>query len=177
MLPTILGVIAALIAAILLFAATRPDSFRVERSTTIKAPPERVFGYINDFHNWPAWSPWERMDPALKRTYSGPTSGKGSAYAWEGNSKVGSGRMEIQESSPPGKILINLDFMKPMEAHNITEFTLVPKGDTTDVTWAMYGPSPYLSKVMQTFFSMEKMVGGSFAEGLANLKAAAEANK
>ena len=177
MLLTILGVIAALIAAILIFAATRPDSFRVERSTTIKAPPERVFGYINDFHNWPAWSPWEKIDPALKRTYSGPASGKGSAYAWEGNGKVGSGRMEIQESSPPGKILINLDFMKPMEAHNIAEFTLVPKGDTTDVTWAMYGPSPFLSKVMQTFFSMEKMVGGSFAEGLANLKAAAEANK
>ena len=177
MLLTILAILAVIVAAILIFAATRPDSFRVERSTTIKAPPERVFGYINDFHNWPAWSPWEKIDPAMKRTFGATTAGKGATYAWEGNSKVGSGRMEIRESSPPGRILINLDFMKPMEAHNIAEFTLLPKGDTTDVTWAMYGPSPFLSKVMQTFFSMEKMVGGSFAEGLANLKAAAEAGK
>ncbi len=177
MLLTILGVVAAIVAVILVIAATRPDSFRVERSISIKAPAERIFPYIDDFHQWTAWSPWEKIDPALKRTYSGAPSGKGTIYAWEGNSKVGSGRMEIRESSPPGKILINLDFMKPMEAHNIAEFTLVPKGDTTDVTWAMYGPSPYLSKVMQTFFSMDKMVGGSFAEGLANLKAAAEAGK
>jgi uncharacterized protein YndB with AHSA1/START domain len=174
MLLTLLGVIAALIAVVLIIAATKPDAFRVERETSIKAPPDRVFAYINDFHHWPAWSPWEKIDPALKRTYSGPTSGVGSLYAWEGNSKVGSGSMEIRESSPPGKVLIKLDFLKPFEAHNTAEFTMVPKGDTTDVTWAMYGPSPYFSKIMQTFMSMDKMVGGDFEKGLANLKAAAE---
>lgn len=177
MLKLILIVVVVAIVAVLVLAATRPDAFRVERSAAIKAPPEKIFPFINDFHNWPAWSPWEKMDPALTRTYSGPSSGKGAHYAWEGNSKVGSGSMEISEASPPGKIVIRLDFMKPFEAHNIAEFTLVPGGDSTTVTWAMYGPLPYMAKIMHLFFSMEKMVGGSFEEGLANLKAAAEAAK
>ena len=177
MLKLILIVIVVAIVAVLVLAATRPDVFRVERTAAIKAPPEKIFPFINDFHSWAAWSPWEKMDPALKRTYSGPSSGKGAQYAWEGNSKVGSGSMEITEASPPGKIVIRLDFMKPFEAHNIAEFTLVPGGDSTTVTWAMYGPSPYMAKIMHLFFSMDRMVGGSFEEGLANLKAAAEAAK
>ena len=177
MLKLVLIVIVVVIAGILVFAATRPDTFRVERSASIKAPPERIFPFINDFHQWGAWSPWEKMDPAMRRTFSGPTSGKGAKYAWEGNNKVGSGGMEITESAPPGKVTLKLDFIKPMEGHNITEFTMVPGGDSTTVTWAMYGPVPYLAKIMHMFFSMEKMVGGSFEEGLANLKAKAEAAK
>ena len=175
MLKIVLIVVVVAIVAILVLAALRPDSFSVERTTTIKAPPERIFPFINDFHQWAAWSPWDKLDPALKRTFNGPASGKGTQYAWEGNSKVGSGSMEITESAPPGKIVIKLDFIKPFEGHNITEFTLVPGGEMTTVTWVMHGPSPYISKIMQLFFSMDKMVGGQFAEGLANLKAAAEA--
>ena len=162
------------IAALLIFAATRPDTFRVERSTSIKAPPEKVFALINDFHNWKQWSPWENIDPNLKRTYSGAARGKGTAYAWEGNSKVGTGSMEILDTTPPAKIVIKLDFMKPFEAHNTAEYTLEAKGDTTNVTWAMYGPSPYLTKVIGVFMSMDKMVGKDFETGLANMKAAAE---
>ena len=177
MIRLILIVVAVAVVGVLVFAATRPDTFRIERTATIKAPADRIFPFIDDFHRWGAWSPWEKIDPALKRTFSGPPSGKGAAYSWEGNSKVGSGGMVIAESSPPGKIVIKLDFLKPFEAHNIAEFMLVPAGDTTSVTWAMYGPSPYVSKIMQTFFSMEKKVGGQFEQGLANLKAAAEAAK
>ena len=175
MLKLILIVVAVAVVGVLVAAATRPDTFRIERTASIKAPADKVFAFINDFHLWSAWSPWEKIDPALKRTFSGPTSGKGTAYAWEGNSKVGSGGMEITESSPPGKIVIKLDFLKPFEAHNIAEFTLVPAGEATSVTWAMHGPAPYMSKLMTMFFSMEKMVGGQFEQGLANLKAAAEA--
>ena len=174
MFKTIAIVVAVLIGAILVFAATRPDAFRLERSTTVKAPPEKVFALINDFHAWTSWSPWEKIDPALKRDYSGAASGKGAAYAWEGNSKVGAGRMEITESSSPSKIVIKLDFLKPFEGHNTAEFTMESKDGSTRVTWAMFGPNPYLAKLMQMFFSMDSMVGKQFEEGLANLKAGAE---
>ena len=173
MLATILAVIAIVIIAVLAIAATRPDSFRLQRSATIKAPPDRIHALINDFHSWGAWSPWEKIDPALKRTFSGPRNGQGAVYEWEGNNKVGSGRMEILESAP-GRIAIKLDFIKPMEGHNTAEFTLVPQGDSTEVTWAMHGPVPYVGKIFQMFVSMEKMVGGQFETGLANRKAAAE---
>lgn len=166
--------IVVLIAGLLIFAAMKPDTFRVERSAIIKAPPERIFPLINDFRRWGAWSPWEKMDPAMTRTHSGAASGKGSVYAWEGNDKVGKGRMEIVESSPPSKVTIKLDFLQPFEAHNTAEFTLEGRGDTTNVTWAMYGPSPYVTKLMTVFFSMDSMVGKDFEAGLANLKAAAE---
>lgn len=167
-------VVVVLVAGILIFAATRPDSFRIERSASIKAPPERIFALVNDLHLWTGWSPWEKLDPGLKRTYSGSASGKGAAYGWEGNSKVGSGSMEIVESVPASLIGIKLDFMKPFEAHNTTEFKFERAGDLTTVTWAMSGPSPYLSKIMGLVFSMESMVGGQFETGLANLKAVAE---
>ena len=174
MLKTIAIVVVVAIAAILVYAATRPDNFRVQRSTSIKAPPEKIFALINDFHRWDSWSPWEKMDPAMKRTYSGTVSGKGATYAWEGNSKVGEGRMEIADASPPSKVTIKLDFLKPIEAHNTAEFTLVPSGDSTNVTWAMYGPSAYVAKVIHVFVSMDKMVGNDFETGLANMKAVAE---
>jgi len=167
-------VVAVVLAALFAYAATRPDQFRIERSAVIKASPEKIFAYIDDFHRWPAWSPWEKIDPALKRSYSGPQSGKGAVYGWEGNSKVGSGRMEITESAAPSKVVIKLDFLKPFEAHNTAEFTLSPGVQGTSVTWAMFGPSPFVSKLMGIFFNMERMVGAQFGQGLANLKAITE---
>ena len=174
MLKTIAIGIVVLIAAVLIFATTRPDSFRVERTATIKAPPEKVFGLINDFHQWGSWSPWEKLDPAMQRTHSGPAQGKGAAYAWQGNSKVGEGRMEILQSTPSSKIDIQLDFIKPFEGHNTAEFTLQPQGDSTQVIWVMHGPAPFITKLMGVFVSMDSMIGKDFEAGLANLRSAAE---
>ena len=174
MFKTIAIIIVVLIAAVLIFAATKPDTFRVQRSASIKAPPEKIFALINDLHRWDAWSPWEKKDPAMKRTHSGAANGKGAVYEWDGNKDVGKGRMEITESSPPSKVAIKLDFIKPFEGHNIAEFTLKPEGDSTNVTWVMDGPAPFISKVMQVFFSMDKMIGKEFETGLANLKTIAE---
>lgn len=134
MFKTIAIVVVVLIAALLIFAATKPDTFRVQRAASIKAPPEKIFALINDFRRWVAWSPWEKKDPTMKRTFGATTSGKGAVYAWEGNKDVGQGRIEIAESVPPSKVAIKLDFVKPFEARNIVEFTLEPKGDATNVT-------------------------------------------
>ena len=174
MIKIILIALACIIVVILVIAATKPDTFSVERKTVMKAAADRVFPHINDFHGWGAWSPWEKLDPALKRTFSGAASGKGTLYAWEGNSKVGSGSMEITEATPPAKIVIKLDFIKPFEGHNVTVFTLTPQGDATEVVWTMSGPVPYLGKIMHLFFNMDRMVGGQFDSGLANLKAIVE---
>jgi uncharacterized protein YndB with AHSA1/START domain len=174
MLKTIAIAILILLAAVLIYAATKPGSFRIERSARIQAPPEKVFALINDFHQWEAWSPWEKIDPALKRTYGGAASGKGAVYEWNGNKEIGQGRMEITESTPASKIALKLDFMRPFEGHNMVEFTLVGEGGSTAVTQAMYGPSPYISKLMGLFFSLDKMVGEKYEEGLGNLKRIAE---
>jgi len=174
MFKTVLIVVVVLIAAILVYAATMPDDFRVQRTTSIKASPEKIFALINDLHRWDSWSPWEKMDPAMQRTFSGATAGKGAVYAWQGNSKVGEGRMEIADASPPSRVMIKLDFIKPIEGHNTAEFTLDPKGDSTNVTWSMYGPSAYIAKVIGVFASMDKMIGKEFETGLANMKAVAE---
>lgn len=163
-----------LIAAVLIYAATQPDTFRVQRTTTIAASPQKIFDLIDNFHSWSAWSPWEKMDPAMKRSYSGTATGKGAIYEWEGNDKVGKGRMEIVQSSPPSNVIIRLDFSKPFEAHNTVEFTIMPNAGATNVTWSMIGHNPYLAKLMQVFFSMDRMVGKDFETGLANLKASAE---
>jgi uncharacterized protein YndB with AHSA1/START domain len=168
------GILSVLVLAVLIIAATKPDTFRVTRATSIKAPPEKIFPLINDFQQWSAWSPYEHKDPAMKRTFSGAQSGKGAVYAWEGDSQVGQGRMEISDTTPLSKIVLNLDFKKPMEAHNIVVFTMVPKGDVTDVTWDMNGPTPYIGKIVHVFLNMDKMVGTDFEAGLANLKAVAE---
>jgi uncharacterized protein YndB with AHSA1/START domain len=175
MVKMILGGLCLLVALVLLYAATRPDTFRVARSTSIQAPPEKIFPLINDFHQWERWSPWEKVDPALKRTYSGAASGRGAAYEWFGNKEVGQGRMEIIESTPPSRLLIKIDFLVPFEAHNTVEFTLQAQGEHTLLTHAMSGPSPYLAKLMGIFFSMDKMIGDKFEEGLGSLKAIAEA--
>jgi carbon monoxide dehydrogenase subunit G len=174
MLKKILLVIAVVIVGLLAYAATRPDSMRVERHTTIQAPPDRIFTLINDFHNWTAWSPWEKMDPDMKRTYPGMQSGKGAAYEWAGNSDVGSGRMEITDVAPPSRITIDVEFNEPFDAHNVAEFRLVPHGNTTEVTWAMSGQSAYMAKLMGIFVDMDSMIGRDFETGLANLKAVAE---
>jgi carbon monoxide dehydrogenase subunit G len=174
MIKIIAIVVVVLIAAILILAAAKPDTFRVQRAARIKAPPEKIFAFINDFNRWGTWSPWEKKDPAMKRTYGASTSGKGAVYAWEGNKDVGQGRLEIAESSPPSKVTLKLDFVKPFEAHNIVEFALEPKGDATNVTWAMQGATPYFAKIIHVFINMDSMVGKDFETGLANLKAAAE---
>jgi len=170
----IAAVIVVIVAGILIYAASRPDTFRVQRSASIKAPPDKIFPLINDLHAWNAWSPYEKKDPAMKRTFSGAPNGKGAVYEWDGDKNVGKGRMEIIEATPPAKILIKLDFFKPFEGHNTAEFTMEPKGDNTVVTWAMYGPSALMMKVMGIFMNMDNMIGNDFAVGLANLKAIAE---
>jgi polyketide cyclase/dehydrase/lipid transport protein len=167
-------IVVALVAGVLAYAATKPDTLRVQRATSIKAAPEKIFALIDDFHSWGVWSPYEKKDPAMKRTLSGAASGQGAVYEWDGNGNVGQGRMEILESSPPAKIAIKLDFIKPFEGHNIAEFALEPDGDATRVTWTMSGPSPYIGKVMSVFLDMDRMIGTDFEAGLANLKAATE---
>ena len=170
----IIGVIVAVaIAGMLLYAATKPDSFRVQRVVLINAPAAKVFPLVNDIKAWTAWSPYEKKDPAMKRTYGAVTAGKGATYAWDGDKNVGRGSIEIVESGPR-KILFKLDFVKPFEAHNMGEFLLEPKGDSTSVTWATWGPSPYISKVVGTFIDIDDMIGRDFEKGLADLKAAAE---
>jgi hypothetical protein len=169
------GLVVIAIIAVLAIAETKPGIFRVERTTSINAPPERIYALLDDFRDWSAWSPYERLDPEMKRTYSGPESGKGASYAWEGSGRVGAGRMEIAEAAPPSKVIIKLDVAKPVAAHNnYAEFRLDPKGDTTHVTWIMHGPTPYVARVMSVFFSMDAMVGKDFEAGLANLKSLAE---
>ena len=170
----IIGVVVVVaVAGILIYAATKPDSFRVQRVVLINAPADKIFPLINDFKAWPAWSPYEKKDPAMKRTYGAVTAGKGATYAWDGDKNVGQGSMEMIESGPR-KIVLKLDFVKPFEAHNMGEFVLEPKGDSTSVTWAIYGPSPYMSKVIGTFMNIDDMIGRDFEKGLADLKAAAE---
>ncbi len=165
---------AVIFAALLGYAATRPDSFRVERTASIKAAPQQIFPHINDFHRWSNWSPWENLDPDMKRNYGGPNPGVGSSYAWAGNNKVGAGRMEIIAAEAPRRIMIKLDVARPIGGHNTAEFTLTGKGEFTEVTWAMSGASPYAAKLMGLFVSMDHLVGKDFETGLANLKTVVE---
>jgi len=170
---TLAIILAILIALLLILASTKPTTFSVHRAAEIKAPPERIFPLISNFHQWTGWSPWEKRDPALKRTYEGADSGKGAVYAWDGNRNVGSGRMEILEASA-SKIVIKLDFFKPFEGHNTAEFTLSPEGAATNVKWVMHGPAPFMHRVMQVFMNFDKMIGKDFEAGLAGLKGLAE---
>ena len=174
MIKIILILLVVAIAGVLAYASTRPDSFRVERSITIQAPPEKIFPMIDDLHAWTTWSPYEKKDPAMKRSFGSTTQGRGATYAWDGNQEIGQGSMEITESTLSSRIAMKLDFVEPFEAHNQVEFTLVPNGDSTTVTWVLFGPSPFLSKLMGLFFDMDRMVGSDFEVGLASLKSAAE---
>jgi uncharacterized protein YndB with AHSA1/START domain len=177
MLKIILAVVAVLLIAvvgILGYAAMQPDDFRIARSTTIKAPPEKIYPLMSDFRRGAEWSPYEKKDPNMKRSFSGPASGKGSVYVFDGNSDVGTSRLEITDATPPSKVVLRLDMVKPFEGSNNIEYTILPKGDGSEVTWAMHGQQPLLAKIMCLFFNMDKMVGADFEAGLANLKTIAE---
>lgn len=171
----VLAVIVVLIVAVLGLAASRPNAFRVSRSILIKAKPDKIYPMIDDFHAWIRWSPYEGRDPNMTRTYGAVAQGKGAVYEWSGEAKtVGAGRMEITEAAAPFKTLIKLDFLKPFEGHNTAEFTLEPEADATKVTWAMFGPAPFMHKLMGMVFNMDRMIGKDFETGLANLKGIAE---
>jgi len=171
--------IAALLVAVLLvtvavLASFQPDVMHVQRSVTIAAPAEKVYPLVDDFKRWTAWSPFEHMDPTMRRTFGTPAAGKGATYAWDGDGKAGAGKMTILESTPPSRIGIALDFERPMKNRADVSFTFVPQGDRTVVTWTMDSPSNFISKVMCVFLDAEKMIGDDFSRGLAALKAAAE---
>lgn len=174
MIRLILILLVVIIVAVLVAAALRPDTFEVTRSARIQASPERIFPLINDLHRYSTWSPFEKKDPAIKRTFSGPASGPGAIYDFDGNSQVGTGRLSITESVAPSRVTLTLDMEKPMEGHNVVEFILVPEGDGTRVTWTIRGPSPYISKLLGLFMNMDRMVGSEFEKGFANLKQVAE---
>ena len=174
MLKKIVLAVVAFVAVVLVYAAFRPDAMHIERSASVHAPADAIFPLINDFHSWTQWSPYEKKDPAMARTYSGAPSGRGAIYEWAGNSDVGRGRMEVTDSEEPSRIVIKLDFIEPFEGHNVATFTMTPDGANTRVTWAMDGPSPYVAKLMGIFVNMDTMIGADFEVGLNNLKAAAE---
>ena len=173
MLKTIVVVVVVAVIAILIFAATKPATYHVERSTTIAASPEKITPLLDDFHNWDQWSPWAKLDPGMHVSYSGAPAGQGAVYEWEGNSKVGKGRMEILAAQPT-LTSIKLDFLSPFASHNQTNFVLQPEGTGTRVTWTMDGPNTFATKLMSLFTSMDKMIGKDFDDGLSQLKSAAE---
>ena len=175
MLKWTLAAVAAVIVVFLIVVALQPSDFRIERSATMRAPAPAAFAQVNDFQNWQAWSPWEKVDPALKRQYEGPKAGTGAVYAWQGNKDVGEGRMTIMESRPAEVIRIRLEFFKPFAATNTAEFSFKPAGaDTTAVTWSMAGQNTFLSKAISLFIDMDRMVGGMFDQGLTQMKAIVE---
>ncbi len=173
MLTTIIVLVIAIL-AFLFYVNSRPSAFSMSRSITINAPAEKVFAQINSFKNWAAWSPWEKMDPSMQRNFSGAASGTGAHYSWVGNKKVGQGAMEITRSVPSTNMQLDLHFIKPFKAHNVTEFTLMPEGKATTVKWEMRGNLNLMMKTMHIFMDMDKVVGKDFESGLANLKAIVE---
>lgn len=173
MIKVIVIALIVVIAAVVVLASTRPNSFRVERSLRINAPPEKILPLINDFHQWGVWSPYEKLDPAMQRTYAGAASGRGAIYEWDGSGKAGKGRMEIVDALP-ARTLIKLDFFRPFTAQNMAAFTARPEGDATRLTWSMDGPAPFVTRLMGLFCNMDKLIGADFETGLVNLKAAAE---
>ncbi|MDQ3071196.1 MAG: SRPBCC family protein [Acidobacteriota bacterium] len=166
-------VVAVLLLAVLGFAATRPGQMHVERAVIVNAPPERVLPLVSDFHEWGNWSPYEKLDPSMRRAYSGSDRGVGAVYEWDGNGEAGQGRMEVIEVTP-ARVAIKLDFIRPFEGHNVATFTAAPEGSGTRVVWAMDGPVPYVAKLMSLFMDMDAMIGKDFEAGLVNLKSLAE---
>lgn len=171
---TILAVVVVLVLGFVILVSTQPDSFAVSRSTTIATSAEMVFAHVNDLRKWQAWSPWEKLDPDMKKTFEGPPAGEGAVYAWSGDGNVGEGKMTIVESRANERIHIRLDFVKPMQATNDVEFTFAPDGNNTAVTWTMNGRNNFIGKTFQLFMDMDKMVGDQFAKGLADLKQVVE---
>ena len=174
MVKKILLVVAVVVVAFAVFVATRPAAYRVSRSTTIAAPPTVVYAQVADFHRWDAWSPWAKLDPSMKTTFSGPVAAPGSSYAWAGNDKVGEGRMTIVDARPAQRVLIKLEFLKPFEATSSTEFSFAPSGGATQTTWTMDGRNNFAGKLFSVFTDMDKMIGNDFDRGLAQLRIVAE---
>ncbi len=174
LLPLAITFVVVLVVGVLAFAASRPGDFRISRSTRISAAPDRILSMIDDFHAWAAWSPWEKIDPSMTRTFGGAASGVGATYEWSGNKKAGAGRMEVLRIDPASRVEIKLDFSKPFVAHNLTEFTLAPDGDATRVTWSMQGQSPFIAKLFGVFVNMDTLVGRDFEAGLATMQANCE---
>ena len=166
--------VAVLLVTLAVLASFQPDVFRVQRSTTIAAPADKAYALVEDFRRWTAWSPFETMDPTMRRTFGATAAGKGATYAWDSDGKAGAGRMTMVEATPPSKVGIALDFERPMRNHADVAFTFVPQGERTVVTWSMESRNDFVGKVMHVFFDAEKLVGDDFARGLAALKAAAE---
>lgn len=167
--------LAAIVVLFLIVVATRPGEFRYERSAVIHAPPDALFPLVNDFHNWNGWSPWDKLDPNLKRTFEGPAQGVGAMYGWTGNDDVGEGRMTITDAKANESVKIKLEFIRPFAAVNDTEFSFKPEGAGTKVSWAMSGKNNFMSKAFGLFVDMDKMIGSDFDKGLAQMKQLAEA--
>ena len=174
MFKIILIVVAVLILLFLVIVAIQPSDFRITRSINIAAPAYVVFEQVNDLHKMDAWSPWLEPDPSVKKTYEGLSSGEGAVFAWDGNNQVGEGRLTVTESDPYDLVRIRLDFIKPFATTNTAEFTFEPEGDQTIVTWSMFGKQPFMGKAISLFMDMDKMIGGNFEKGLANMKNIAE---
>jgi len=175
MLQIILIAFAVIVIVLVIVVAMQPSEFRVARSATISAPPPAVFAQVNDFHKWEAWNPWGKIDPAMKQTYEGAPAGVGAIYTWVGNKNVGEGRMTLTESRPSDLIRIKLEFFKPFAGTNIAEFTFKPAGNQTAVTWSMAGKNNFMAKAIHLFMNMDKMIGGQFETGLAQMKSIVEA--
>ena len=174
MLKTILVALAVIIVVLVVIVALQPSDFRVTRSTTISAPPPAVFTQVNDFHKWQAWNPWGKIDPAMKQTYEGAPAGTGAIYTWSGNNEVGEGRMTITDSRPNELIRVKLEFFKPFTATNTADFTFKPEGNQTVVSWSMFGDKNFMAKAIHLVMNMDKMIGGQFEKGLADMKSAVE---
>ena len=174
MLTKILIALAVIVIVFVVIVAMRPSEYRVARTVTISAPAPAVFAQVNDFHKWNAWNPWAKMDPAMKQTYEGAPMGTGAVYTWTGNQQVGEGRMTLTESRPPDLIRINLEFLKPFAATSTAEFTFRPEGQRTAVTWSMVGKLNFVTKIVHLVVNMDKMIGGNFEKGLADMKSVAE---
>lgn len=170
----LVGIFVAAIGVVLCLALTKPDEFRVERSAVINAAPDKIYAVVSDFHRSPEWSPFEKLDPNVKRSFSGPESGKGARYSWVGNADAGEGYMEVMELEPPTKLLLKLHFDKPMEGDSTVAYVLEPQDSATKMTWSMYGPNTFMGKVMQVFMNCDTMMGTFMEQGLANLKSICE---
>jgi uncharacterized protein YndB with AHSA1/START domain len=170
----ILIALVVIVVVLVVIVALQPSEFRVTRSITISAPPAAVFAQVNDFHKWEAWNPWGKIDPAMKQTYEGAPAGPGAIYTWSGNNEVGEGHMTITDSRPNELIRVKLEFFKPFAATNTAEFTLKPEGNQTVVTWSMFGEKNFMAKAVHLVINMDKMIGGQFEKGLADMKSVVE---
>jgi uncharacterized protein YndB with AHSA1/START domain len=170
----ILLILAVIVIAFVTIVMLQPKHYAVARERTMATTPDKPFQQVNDFHNWEKWSPWAKLDPAMKQTYEGSASGVGAIYTWSGNDEVGEGKMKILESKPNERVVIALEFLRPFPSSSITEFTFQPEGAGTTVTWKMSGENNFMSKAFQLFMKMDSMIGPDFEKGLAAMKTIVE---